>query len=211
VNIGPIVSSAPGSTSEELAPATTWRKLGQLVRAIGPVALVVVVLEITLSAGLAAHFMREGQLESLVRGAGLWAPVVFIALMASLVPLNVPGLLFVVPATSLFGVASGILLSLTGGFLASTIGILGARYLARPVFERRLPPWLRSWEARMAERAFWTIVLLRSVTFLLQPVDWICGLSRVPTRRVLAATFIGLIPPTVTVALTGGGLIDLLA
>ena len=31
--------------------------------------------------------------------AGLWGPVLFVVLMVLLVPLNVPGLLFVVPAT----------------------------------------------------------------------------------------------------------------
>jgi uncharacterized membrane protein YdjX (TVP38/TMEM64 family) len=190
---------------------TTLRRIAQVVRAIGPAAIAIVVLEIVFSVGVSAHLMSDGRLETAVRGAGLWAPVVFVALMAVLVPLNVPGLVFVVPATSMFGVAAGVVLSLTGGFAGSAIGVLAARRLGRGVFERRLPEWLRAWEDRFAERAFWTIVLLRSVTFLFQPVDWICGLSSVPTRTVLAATFVGLIAPTLTIALTGGSLITLFA
>ena len=208
-NVEPLVPSATACETD-LAPATRWGRIRQVARAIGPVAIAVVVLEIILSVGLTAVLASQGQLETMVRDAGFWAPLVFLALMTVLVPLNVPGLVFVVPATSLFGVASGILLSLVGGFAASAIGIMAARRLGRGVLERRLPAWLRSWEARLAARAFWTIVLLRSMTFLLQPVDWICGLSSVPTRTVLAATFVGLIAPTVTIALTGGGLIELL-
>ena len=62
----------------------------------------------------------------------------------------------------------------------------------------------------MVERGFWGVVALRCVTFLMQPVDWLCGLSSMPLRRVLSATFVGLIPPTLVVALTGGGVLQLL-
>jgi hypothetical protein len=53
------------------------------------------------------------------------------------------------------------------------------------------------------------LVALRSVTFLLQPGDWLCGLTRMPMRIVLSATFVGLVPPTLVIALTGGGVLDL--
>jgi uncharacterized membrane protein YdjX (TVP38/TMEM64 family) len=191
-------------------PTTTRDRVRQVAAAIGPVAVAIVLVEIVASALIAAHVANQDWLESAVRDAGAWAPLAFVVLMALLVPVNVPGIVFVVPSTALFGTVNGILLSLVGGFIASSIGILVARRAGRPVFERRLPDWLRSWESQLAQRAFWTIVVLRSVTFLLQPVDWICGLSSIPTRKLLTATFVGLIVPTVVIALTGGGLTDLL-
>ncbi len=162
-----------------------------------------------MTSGVLDRFTDQDELQATIDRAGVWGPLLFLGLMVGLVPLNVPGLLFVVPATTLFGTAGGVVLSLIGGFLASTIGIVGARRLGRDAFLARLPPRLRRLEARLCERGFWAVVALRSVTFLLQPVDWLCGLTRMPLRTVLGATFVGLVPPTLVIALTGGGLLDL--
>ncbi len=77
------------------------------------------------------------------------------------------------------------------------------------MLRHRVPRRLLRLEAQLSRRGFWGMVALRSVTFLMQPVDWLCGLTSMPTRQVLFATFVGLIPPTLVVALTGGGLLDL--
>jgi uncharacterized membrane protein YdjX (TVP38/TMEM64 family) len=173
-----------------------------LVGIVGLVAAVV-------TSGLLDRFTDQEELRATIDRAGVWGPALFLGLMVVLVPLNVPGLLFVIPATTLFGTVGGVALSLLGGFLASAIGIVGARRLGRDALVRRLPPRLQRLEARLCERGFWAVVALRSVTFLLQPVDWLCGLTRMPMRTVLGATFVGLIPPTLVIALTGGGLLDL--
>lgn len=68
---------------------------------------------------------------------------------------------------------------------------------------------LQRLDARLCERDFWAVVALRSVTFLVRPVDWLCALTRMPMRTVLSATFVGLIPPTLVIALSGGGVLDL--
>lgn len=172
---------------------------------IGLVGLVAVIV----SSGVIGRFSDQEELRNTIESAGVWGPLLFVGLMVVLVPLNVPGLLFVIPATTLFGTVGGVVLSLVGGFLASTIGIVGARRLGRDAFIARLPPRLRRMEERLCERGFWAVVALRSVTFLLQPVDWLCGLTRMPMRTVLAGTFVGLVPPTLVIALTGGGVLDL--
>lgn len=170
------------------------------------------------AAGVVAAVTRSGvldgiadrdELEATVEGAGAWGPLVFLALMVVLVPLNVPGLIFVIPATTLFGTVLGIAVSLVGGFTASAVGIVGARRLGRDALVRRLPARLQRLEAVLCERGFWAVAGLRSITFLMQPFDWLCGLTRIPLRTVLGGTFVGLIPPTLLFALTGGGLLDL--
>ncbi|HAS12482.1 MAG TPA: hypothetical protein DCS55_18545, partial [Acidimicrobiaceae bacterium] len=92
--------------------------------------------------GVLDRFTDQDELQATIDRAGVWGPLLFLGLMVGLVPLNVPGLLFVVPATTLFGTAGGVVLSLIGGFLASTIGIVGARRLGRDAFLARLPPRL---------------------------------------------------------------------
>jgi len=185
------------------AHARRWLLRAAVV--VGVVGLVAAVV----TSGVLGRFTDQDELQATIDRAGVWGPLLFLGLMVGLVPLNVPGLLFVVPATTLFGTAGGVVLSLIGGFLASTVGIVGARRLGRDAFLARLPPRLRRLEARLCERGFWAVVALRSVTFLLQPVDWLCGLTRMPLRTVLGATFVGLVPPTLVIALTGGGLLDL--
>lgn len=177
-----------------------------------PVAAVVGIAGVVaavVTSGVLGRLTDQDELQTTIDAAGIWGPLLFVGLMVLLVPLNVPGLLFVVPATTLFGTAVGVVLSLIGGFLASTIGIVGARRLGRDAVAARLPPRLQRLEAGLCERGFWAVVALRTVTFLLQPVDWLCGLTRMPMRTVLGATFVGLVPPTLVIALTGGGILDL--
>lgn len=201
-NTGSMELSPPARPFES-AHARRWLLRAAVV--VGIVGLVAAVV----TSGALERFTDQDELQATIDGAGVWGPLLFVGLMVLLVPLNVPGLLFVVPATTLFGTVGGVVLSLIGGFLASTIGIVGARRLGRDAFIARLPPRLRRLEARLCERGFWAVVALRSVTFLLQPVDWLCGLTRMPMRTVLSATFVGLVPPTVVIALTGGGVLDL--
>ena len=185
------------------------RHPARVLRAVGIAVAVVAVIAVLVQSGVFGHVSDRERLQATVEGAGAFGPLLFVALMVLLVPLNVPGLVFVIPATTLFGTVGGIVLSLTGGFLASVVGVVAARRLGRQAFEARMPPRIRRLEARLSARGFWTVVLLRTCTFLLQPADWLCGLSSMPMRTVLAGTFVGLIPPTLVIALTGGGLLDL--
>lgn len=196
----------PGVRAEAV---DTSRRLGSWVRAALIVGAVAVLVAVAFGSGLVREVSDQEQLQARVRDAGLWGPLLFLVLMVLLVPLNVPGLVLI-PATSVFGTPGGILLSLVGGFLASAIGIVAARRFGRSALEARIPPRMRRWEEQLSKRGFWAVVLLRTFTFLFQPVDWVCGLSRMPLRTVLAGTFVGLIPPTVVIALSGGGIFDLL-
>ena len=184
-----------------------------LVRRAAPKVLlvlaIVVAVFVVLRSGLVESVGDEEKLRETVDEAGFFGPVLFVGLMVLLVPLNVPGILFVIPSTTLFGTAGGIGLSLVGGFIASLIGVVGARHLGRGTVEARLPWWLRRLERWLGARGFWTVAALRATTFLAQPVDWICGLTAIPMRTMIAGTFVGLIPPTVVVALAGGTVVDL--
>lgn len=190
-------------------PPPIGSRVRSRVRTAAVIAAIVVLGALIVRSGFIGHLSDQERLRSTIDGAGAWGPLLFLALMVVLVPLNVPGLLFVIPATTLFGTVPGVVLSLIGGFLASAIGILGARRLGRDALRDRVPERFLRLEARLSRRGFWGVVLLRSVTFLMQPVDWLCGLTSMPTRRLLSATFVGLIPPTLVIALTGGGVIDL--
>ncbi len=200
------LSDPPEARTTNSPAQQRWRRR----LAIGAGLVVVAAIVAAVVTGFVGDVADQDRIESMVDDAGAWGPIVFLVLMVLLVPLNVPGLLFVIPATTLFGTAAGVGLSLTGGFVASAVGIVAARRLGRDAFQSRMPAKVLRWEERLSSRGFWAVAGLRCVTFLLQPVDWLCGLSRMPMRTVLAGTFVGLVPPTLVIALTGGGLLDLL-
>jgi uncharacterized membrane protein YdjX (TVP38/TMEM64 family) len=171
------------------------------------VALAIVgVVVLVLQSGVADHVRDEKQLRETVDNAGVFGPLLFVGLMVLLVPLNVPGILFVVPSVAMFGTVGGVVLSTIGANLASAVSVIAARRLGRNAFETRMPPRIRRLEERLARHGFWGIVVIRCLTFLLQPADWLCGISSIPLRTILAATFVGLIPPTLVIALGGGSL-----
>ncbi len=172
--------------------------------------LIAGVITVVITSGVIGELGDQDRIRERVDEAGAWGPLLFLGLMVLLVPLNVPGIAFVIPATTMFGTVSGVVLSLLGGFVASVIGVVAARRLGREALESRLPPRLRRLEQRLSARGFWAVVVLRMFTYLMQPVDWLCGLSSIPMRTVVAATFVGLVPPTLVIALSGGGLLDLL-
>ena len=187
--------------------AEPTRRSGGRLRRLLVLAGIALLVALAFSTGLVERLSDQERLKATVEDAGVLGPMVFLGLMVLLVPLNVPGLVFVVPSTALFGTAGGVLLSLAGGFVASAVGIVGARRLGRPALESRMSPRIRALEARLSRHGFWGVVLVRSFTFLLQPVDWLCGLSSMRMRTVLSATFVGLVPPTLVVALGGGSLL----
>lgn len=194
--------------AEELVRSSWSRRkiLVALAIAVGVVVGVALIIE----SGLVGRLSDQEELQRTVEDAGAWAPLLFLGLMIVLVPLNVPGIIFVIPATTIFGTVTGVVLSLIGGFVASSIGIVAARRLGRSAFETRMPPRLKRLETRMARGGLWGVAIARCFAFLFQPLDWLCGLSSLPMRTVLVGTFIGLIPPTLAIALSGGGLIDLI-
>lgn len=191
-------------------PAAKPSAMTRTLRPVLAVAILAALVALVATSDLMDHVRDDERLAATVADAGVLGPVVFVGLMVGLVPLNVPGLLFVIPSTTLFGTVGGVVLSLIGGFLASAVGIIAARRLGRPVFEHRLPERVKRFEQRLATRGFWAVVVARMFTFLLQPVDWLCGVSSMRMRTVLAGTFVGLIPPTVVIALGGKGLFELL-
>ena len=191
------LDAAPGSRS---AKRRAVRLLLVVFGAGALVGLVVVT-------GLVGLVRDEDRMRAMVEDVGVFGPLLFVGLMVLLVPLNVPGIAFVLPSTTMFGTSVGIGLSLVGGFLASAVGVVGARRLGRGAFDARMPPRMRRWEQRLAAGGFWAVVVARTFTYLLQPMDWLLGVSSISMRTILTGTFVGLVPPTVVIAMTGGSLL----
>ena len=151
------------------------------------------------------------RLRELVDDAGWAGPVVYTAVFTLLVPVGVPGLVFVLPAAALFSAPIAIAVCLAGGYTSSAIGVWFARTVGREKVAARLPQRFAAWDERLAARGLPAVIALRTLTYLAAPADWLLGLTRIRTRDLVIGTAVGLVPPTLLYVLAGGGVFDLLA
>ncbi len=173
------------------------------------IATVVALVLVARRSGLTDLLSDEDRLQSLVDGAGWLGPLLFVALFTVLVPVGVPGLVFVLPAAVVFPAPMAIAVSLAGGYTSSAIGMFFARTAGRETIAAKLPPRFARWDAALGRRGLPAVIGLRVVTYLAAPADWLLGLSSIPTRHLVVGTAVGLVPPTLLYVIAGGGVLDL--
>lgn len=128
---------------------------------------------------------------------GAWTPVLFIAIMALVVVLLLPGVFFTVGAGFVFGVVEGTLYIVVG----STIGATMAFLIARHWFGERAAQFVL---ARAKLRLFadelmpqgWKIILLTRLVpfFPFKLSNYFFGLTRFSLRGFVLSTLVGIIP-----------------
>lgn len=174
-----------------LAPSrTTWRWL--LALAAG-----------TLVAG-AIYAGLPARLQEFLKAAlawlehlGFWAPVIFVLLYIVLCVVLVPASFLTIGAGAAFGVWKGAVLVSIGATLGATAAFLVSRHLARGWVTRRFggrPTFIALDRAVAAEG--WKIVFLTRLApvFPFFLMNHLYGLTRVPLRQYVVATWLGIMP-----------------
>ncbi len=174
------------------------------------VAVAVTLFVVARRSGLTDLLGDEDRLQQLVDDAGWYGPVLFTLLFTVLVPVGVPGLVFVLPAALVFPAPLAIAVCLIGGYTSSGLGVWFARTVGRETIAAKLPDRFRRWDEAIARRGVVAVIGLRVLTYLAAPADWLLGLSSIPTRQIIVGTVIGLIPPTLLYVIAGGGVLDLI-
>lgn len=174
------------------------------------VGLVVTAFVVARRSGLTDLLGDEDRLQELIDDAGWMAPFLYTMVFTVLVPVGVPGLVFVLPAAVVFPAPTAIAVCLVAGYLSSGAGVWFARTVGRQTVEARMPASFRKWDERIARRGLVAVLALRILTYLAAPADWLLGLSSIPTRTIVIGTGIGLVPPTLLYVIAGGGVLDLL-
>lgn len=131
---------------------------------------------------------------------GPWAPVLFILLYGTACVLMIPASALTLAAGALFGVVRGSIVVSIAATLGATAAFLVSRYVARHWIEERLRryPRLASAQAAVAVEG-WKIVLLTrlSPAFPFAVLNYAFGLTRVPLRDYVLASWIGMLPGTI--------------
>jgi uncharacterized membrane protein YdjX (TVP38/TMEM64 family) len=145
--------------------------------------------------------------EELLR-LGPWGYLAFVVAYTLLQPFGLPGLGFVAAASLIWPWPVAFALSMTGSMTATAFGFVFARFIARDWVAKKLPPRFQKYDARLAERAFSTIFLLR-LMFLMQPLlHAYFGLSKVRFSTYMIASTAAYAGPIFVVSYFGQRALD---
>lgn len=175
--------------------------------------LAAVLLLVAVGAAAASGALSEldgERLSALLRRAGPWGPVCYVALFALLEPFGVPGIAFVLPAVAVWPLGQAWLLSWLGAIGAGVVGFAFARSIGRTWVERHLPERFRRFDERLETRGVVTVVVVRLIFFLAPPAHWLLGLSRVGFAPFVLGSAVGFAPGMLVLVLFGGGFLALL-
>jgi uncharacterized membrane protein YdjX (TVP38/TMEM64 family) len=149
-----------------------------------------------------------------IRGAGVWAPVVFLLLYVAACVLLLPGSVLTLGAGAVFGVARGAPLVWVSATAGATAAFLVGRYLVRQWVERRVAanPKFQAVDAAVAREGWKIVLLLRlSPVIPFNLLNYAFGATRVSLRDYVLASAIGMLPGTVTYTYLGSVAGDLAA
>ena len=168
-----------------------------------------VVLALALAAGLVLGFANREVLsgDALSRwlaGAGVWAPLAFIALYAAATVFFLPGSVLTLVAGALFGAVPGALYSLTGATLGATLAFVVARYLAADWVADRAGGRLKQLIEGVEAEGWRFVAFVRLVPlFPFNLVNYALGLTRIPLLAYAAASFVCMFPGALAYAWLG--------
>ena len=170
------------------APANSlWSRLGRASLAAAALALLIfLVRSVGGVADFAAHIER----------AGAWGPALFIVGYALAVVAFVPGSILTMAGGALFGLAKGTAIVFSAATLGSALAFLVARYLARPLVERRIRgnPRFAAIDRAIESDGLRVVFLLRlSPVFPFTLLNYALGLTGVRFRDYLLAS-LGMLP-----------------
>lgn len=142
------------------------------------------------------QYLAPDRLRQLLVDAGIWGPLLIIALFTVLEPFGTPGAFFMVAAATVWPLWMSFPINWIGAIGAGMFGFAFARYLGRDWVEDRMPDRLRKWDERLSERGLPVVIVFRLLFFLNPASHWALGLSRVSVPNAVLGTVIGFAPWT---------------
>ncbi len=145
-----------------------------------------------------------------VDDAGVWAPLAFVVVSASLTVAFFPGPLLAGASGLLFGTAAGFPLSLTAAVLGASAAFLIARAVGGDALEHVAGRRVRAVRDLIARRGFLSILYARIVPGVpYNLVNYAAGLTAIRLPVFAAATALGAAPRAFAYTALGGSLDDL--
>jgi uncharacterized membrane protein YdjX (TVP38/TMEM64 family) len=131
-----------------------------------------------------------------LEGAGLWAPLVYMAVYAVGVCLFVPGTLLTGLGAAIFGPYWGFLYVWVGAMLGASGAFVIGRTLGREFAASLIGDRFKRYDDAIERNGFATVLYLRLVYFPFTPMNFGMGLTKVRFRDYVAGTGLGIIVGT---------------
>lgn len=148
-----------------------------------------------------------GDVRDAVDGAGVWGPVLFVALVTALTVAFFPFPLMAAAGGLVFGVVEGTVLSVLGGSLGAVLAFAVARWVAADSVTALAGERLGVLQRAVAERGFVAVLYARIFPGVPRDLsNYAFGLTRVGVAPFAAATVLGIAPRAYAYTALGGSL-----
>ncbi|MEN6441456.1 MAG: VTT domain-containing protein [Syntrophobacter sp.] len=136
-------------------------------------------------------YLRPDVLEAAVRGAGLWAPVVYIFFSVVGSCLFLPGTLLLALGVALFGSWWGFLYLWLATLGAATMSFYISRTLGRDFAASIAGKWMEKYDDLIERNGFTAVLYMRLMCLPFAPANYGLGLSKVRFQDYFLGTAIG--------------------
>lgn len=171
--------------------------MGSFFKAIFAVAGIATLVVVAARCNLQHHFL---DVLGWIAGFGAAGSLIYVALYMVTCLALIPGTFLTLGAGVIFGLLSGSINASIGATLGATGAFLIGRYVARDWVEKRIAgrERFRSVDAAVARQG-WIIVFLSRLSpfFPFVLINYAFGLTNVPLKHYIAATWLGILPSTV--------------
>lgn len=160
--------------------------------------LLVVALLVGLWYGYQAGWLEPEAVRRRVAQAGVWGPVVFVAIYAVLALLPVPLGLFTVLAGAVFGGLWGVVVVWVGAMLGSLAGFFLARSTIRPALQPVIDQHRSSVWRYLEGTGFVPVLTIRLMPVApFMAVNYVAGATGIPLVSYVLGTAVGILPAVV--------------
>lgn len=195
----------PGEPVETDASCRPFRRRVRIAVLIGLAAVAMVLLRLT---PLGEWLMDFHRLRALLDEGNVWAELIFVPIVALLVAVGTPRLIFYGLAGVTFGFWKGLLLAQIGTSAGAYGTYLFVRWAGRD--------WASNWLDRhpSARRVLtippsvWSVVMARQLPIGGLVINIGLGLSPISSVHFLIGSFLGFLPVGIVVVLIAGGLVE---
>lgn len=174
-----------------------WLKIGIFL------VLILAIVLTVLSTDISRHLSPEN-LKNYLLLSGRYAPFIFIAAFIAGFYLRIPGFIFMILGAIVFGRRHAILFSFIAITAGTTLTFFTARFFLRDTVSQMQIRGVKGLNEKVVRRGFVTVLLLRLIFFLLPPLNWMLGVTKVKYRDYLFGTILGVTPGVLIFALVFG-------
>ncbi|MGB3858836.1 MAG: VTT domain-containing protein [Ornithinimicrobium sp.] len=172
-------------------------------------AVIVLVLLVALWFAYRAGVLEPEAVRKRVDQAGLWGPVIFVAVYAVLSLLPVPLGLFTVLAGAVFGGVGGVVVVWVGAMLGSLAGFFLARSTIRPALEPLIEKHRgKVWQYLEGTGIFPVLAIRLMPVAPFMAVNYVAGATGIPLVSYTVGTALGILPAVALYVQVGASGLD---